>query len=134
MKDVSLADINCNVNNKAVASSVSVKGGDTVTFEWFHDNRRDDIISLSHKGPVTVWIAPRSSEGNGAVWTKIAEDGFSNGQWAVERLIANKGKYDVKLPASLATGDYLLRAEIIALHEAETNFLTNSVRGAQFYP
>ncbi|KAF8421452.1 putative endo-beta-1,4-glucanase D [Tirmania nivea] len=134
VKDVSSTAINCNVNNNAVASSVSVKGGDTVTFEWYHDNRGDDIIDLSHKGPVTVWIAPRSSEGNGEVWTKIAEDGFSNGQWAVERLIANKGKHDVKLPASLAPGDYLLRAEIIALHEADTNFQTNSVRGAQFYP
>ncbi|KAI5798017.1 putative endo-beta-1,4-glucanase D [Peziza echinospora] len=134
VKDVTQASINCNVNNRAVPSSVSVKNGDTVTFEWFHDNRGDDIIDLSHKGPVTVWIADRASNGEGAVWTKLAEDGFSNGKWAVEKLVANGGKHDVKLPANLASGDYLLRAEIIALHEAETSFLTNPARGAQFYP
>lgn len=134
MKDVSSTNINCNVNNRAVPSSVSVKGGDTVTFEWYHDNRADDIIDLSHKGPITVYIAPRSSNGNGAVWTKLSEDGLSNGKWAVENLVANGGKHDVKLPTSLAAGDYLLRAEIIALHEADTDFKVNSARGAQFYP
>ncbi|KAF8468941.1 glycosyl hydrolase family 61-domain-containing protein [Kalaharituber pfeilii] len=134
VKDVSSTAINCNVNNRAVPSSVTVKGGDIVTFEWYHNTRADDIIDLSHKGPITVWIAPRQSEGNGAVWTKLAEDGFSNGQWAVQKLVANRGKHDVKLPASLARGDYLLRAEIIALHEGETNYATNNARGAQFYP
>jgi len=134
VKDVAALSINCNANNRAVPSSVSVKGGDTVTVEWYHDNRSDDIIDLSHKGPLTVYIAPRSSDGNGAVWTKLAEDGYSNGQWAVERLVANKGKYDVKLPAGLAPGDYLLRAEIIAHHESDTDYKVNPARGAQFYP
>lgn len=134
IKDVTSTNINCNANNRAVASSVSVKGGDTVTFEWYHDNRADDIIDLSHKGPVTVYIAPRSSNGNGAVWTKLAEDGLSNGKWAVERLVANGGKHDVKLPSVLAPGDYLLRAEIIAHHESDTDYAKNSARGAQFYP
>ena len=38
MKDVTLKDIYCNTNNVPVPSAVSVKGGDTVTFEWYHDN------------------------------------------------------------------------------------------------
>jgi len=81
-----------------------------------------------------VYIAPTSSNGTGAVWTKLAESGYSHGKWAVEVLIANRGKHSVVLPSSLAPGDYLLRAEIIALHEADTDYLTNKGRGAQFYP
>src|SRR3954451_21240667 len=55
VKDVSKPDINCNVNNRKVAKSVAVNAGDEVTFEWYHDNRGDDIIDGSHKGPVTVY-------------------------------------------------------------------------------
>jgi lytic cellulose monooxygenase (C1-hydroxylating) len=37
------------------------------------------------------------------------------------------GKVDVKIPSDLAAGDYLLRAEVIALHTA------GQANGAQFY-
>ncbi|KAG0137805.1 glycosyl hydrolase family 61-domain-containing protein [Tuber indicum] len=77
---------------------------------------------------------PLFSQGAGNVWTKIAESGLSGGKWAVETLIANGGKHDVTLPTALAAGDYLLRAEIIALHEADTDYTVNPARGAQFYP
>lgn len=134
VKDFEKTDINCNANNRVVPQSVSVKAGDTIDFEWHHDNRGDDIIDLSHKGPILVYIAEAATNGNGAVWTKIAHEGFSNGKWAVERLVANGGKHSVKLPSTLAAGDYLIRAEIIAHHESDTSFYANSARGAQFYP
>lgn len=134
VKDATKEAINCNTNNKVVGSKVKVKGGDTVTFEWYHDKRGDDIIAESHKGPVTVYIAPLSSDGKGNVWTKLAEDGYSNGLWATERLVQNGGKHDVKIPSQLSPGDYILRAEIIALHEADTDYTKNPNRGAQFYP
>ena len=134
IKDVSSADIVCNSNNVAAPSSVSVNAGDKVTFEWYHDNRGDDIIDGSHQGPITVYIADAATNGKGGVWTKLYEDGFANGQWAVGKLIANGGKHSLTLPAALAAGDYLLRAEIIAHHESETDFTKNSARGAQFYP
>jgi cellulase len=37
VKDVSLTAINCNVDNRQVTKSVSVKSGDKLTFEWYHD-------------------------------------------------------------------------------------------------
>jgi cellulase len=37
------------------------------------------------------------------------------------------GKVDVKIPSDLAAGDYLLRAEVVALHTASGS------GGAQFY-
>lgn len=51
----------------------------------------------------------------------------------METLVANGGKHHVTLPSALAAGDYLLRAEIIALHEADTDYTVNPARGAQFY-
>jgi lytic cellulose monooxygenase (C1-hydroxylating) len=80
-----------------------------------------------------VYIAPTSSNGAGDVWVKLAEDGYSGGKWAVDTLIANKGKHSFTLPSVLADGDYLIRGEIIALHESDAAFNVNPVRGAQFY-
>lgn len=46
LKDVTSADMTCNVNNVATAKTVEVKSGDKVTFEWHHNSRdaSDDII------------------------------------------------------------------------------------------
>ncbi len=64
----------------------------------------------------------------GQKWFKVAEDGLdSAGKWGVDRLIANNGWVDFTLPSCLAAGDYLLRAEVIALHSA------GSQGQAQFY-
>jgi hypothetical protein len=38
----------------AVSKYVSVKSGDKLTFEWYHDSRNDDIIASSHYGPIQV--------------------------------------------------------------------------------
>ena len=80
-----------------------------------------------------VYIAPTSSNGAGDVWVKLAEAGFSGGTWAVDTLKANGGKHDFTLPSVLADGAYLIRSEIIALHEADVAFTSNPARGAQFY-
>lgn len=40
-------------------------------------------------------------------WFKIYEDGYSNGQWAVAKLIANQGKVTVTIPSCIAAGDYV---------------------------
>jgi lytic cellulose monooxygenase (C4-dehydrogenating) len=51
----------------------------------------------------------------GLQWFKIYQDGFnpSTNTWAVDTLIANKGKVSFKIPACIASGQYLLRHEII---------------------
>ncbi|KAF7586634.1 hypothetical protein BBP40_008544 [Aspergillus hancockii] len=126
--DVTSTDMTCNVNNKATAKTLEVKSGDKVTFEWHHDSRSasDDIIASSHNGPILTYIAPTDKGTAGSGWVKLAEEGYTNGKWAVENLIANKGKHSVTIP-DLAAGEYLLRPEIIALHEG------NREGGAQFY-
>ncbi|PBP28067.1 Cellulose-binding protein [Diplocarpon rosae] len=135
VKDVTSKDMTCNVNNVPTAKTIDVAAGDKITLQWHHDNNlpTDDIIASSHKGPVMAYLAPTASEGAGDVWVKVAEDGYANGKWGVENLIAAKGKFDVTLPAQLAPGEYLLRGEIIALHEGDASYATNPGRGAQFY-
>jgi len=62
-------------------------------------------------------------------WFKIWQDGFvaSNSTWGVDRLVANKGLQTFTIPSCIASGQYLLRTEIIALHAA------SSYPGAQLY-
>ncbi|KAI0018991.1 hypothetical protein F4780DRAFT_470642 [Xylariomycetidae sp. FL0641] len=138
VKDIDTPDIVCNVNGGKPASGfVTAAAGDTVSFEWYHDARGDDIIAASHVGPIITYIAPYT-EGDGftGIWSKIDEEGLAaDGQtWAVDNLLANQGKKDVTLPAALQAGKYLVRQEIIGLHEANEAYADNSARGAQFYP
>jgi cellulase len=73
-----------------------------------------------------VYIASAESNGEGDVWVKIQEDGLTGTTWGVDNFITNKGLVSVKIP-DLAPGEYLIRPEMIGLHEA-------SAQGkAQFY-
>lgn len=139
VKDLTSADLACNTKGStAVTDFVSMAAGDTISVEWYHDSRGDDIIASSHKGPIMTYIAPYTDgmDGTGSIWTKIDEEGYdsSSQTWAVDNLISNSGKKDFTLPANLAAGQYMLRQEIIGLHEADTAYDQNSARGAQFYP
>lgn len=68
-----------------------------------------------------------SGVGNG--WFKITEAGYNEatGKWAVDDLIAANGYQDIKIPTCIPNGQYLLRAELIALHSA------GGLGAAQFY-
>lgn len=115
------------------AASFEVAGGDKLQLQWHHNQGpapgdSDEPIAASHKGPVMVYVAPVSATGPAPAtgWVKIMEDGYVNGVSGVERFIANKGVIDVTLP-DLAAGEYLIRSEMIALHEA------SATGKAQFY-
>jgi len=96
-----------------------IAAGSTIGIQWHHNSNSasDDILDATHKGPVMVYLA-KSETGSGSVWFKIYEDGYVNGAWGVDRLIANKGRVDVTIPSDIAPGNYLLRGEVIALHNA----------------
>lgn len=62
-------------------------------------------------------------------WFKIDEAGLnSDGTWASDTLIANNNTWTVTIPSDIASGPYLMRHELLALHAAE------NTNGAQFYP
>ncbi|CAE6482665.1 unnamed protein product [Rhizoctonia solani] len=132
VKDLSSDAVACNVNNRAVSKTLEVSGGDVITFEFAHDNRGDDIMDPSHKGPVMVYVAPTSSNGAGAVWVKIHQEVYTNGQWASDKLIQNRGHVSITVP-NLKAGEYLFRPEIVTLHESDTAYNVNPARGVQLY-
>jgi len=116
-----------------------IKAGDTLTVEMHAQNGQrscaNEAIGGQHYGPVTVYMAKvsdaRTAAGTSAGWFKVSEGGLMSNNpdyWAVQVLNTNCGHWTFKVPSDLPSGDYLIRAEVIALHVA------GSAGGAQFYP
>ncbi|GAB7347300.1 hypothetical protein MBLNU459_g3383t1 [Dothideomycetes sp. NU459] len=142
--NVSSPDIICNsaantyVTPYPPTKVIEVPAGASVITEWHHTlagldtSDSADPIDKSHLGPIMVYMAKvddaTTTTVTGLKWFKIYEDGLdSNGTWAVNRLIDNAGKVSLDIPSCIESGQYLLRAELIALHGA------SSYPGAQFY-
>ncbi|KAF8899803.1 glycosyl hydrolase family 61-domain-containing protein [Gymnopilus junonius] len=140
--DVTSNDVICNGGINPYQQPVSqtiipVPAGAQVTAEWHHTltsagtGDSQDPIDSSHKGPITAYLAqvPSATQATvtGLKWFKIYEDGLDGTQWAVDKLIANKGLVSFTIPSCIPAGQYLLRVEIIALHAAST------YPGAQLY-
>ncbi|KAH8726990.1 glycoside hydrolase family 61 protein [Phaeosphaeriaceae sp. PMI808] len=140
---VSSNDVRCNVGGtKGVAGKCPVEAGGMVTVEMHQQNGdrscKNEAIGGAHYGPVMVYMSKvdDSSKADGSTgWFKIYENGWApaskgagdNDFWGVKDMNTCCGKVDVKIPAALKAGDYLLRAEVIALHTA------GSSGGAQLY-
>jgi len=77
-------------------------------------------IGGNHYGPVLVYMAKvaDAKTATSGSFFKVAEDGYTGttASWGTEILNANCGKRAFTVPKSLASGDYLVRAEAIALH------------------
>jgi len=136
--DVTSTDLTCNVSPSAAHGKCSVNPGDSVTVEM-HQQPGDrscanEAIGGAHYGPINIYLAKVSDSstavGSSSSWFKISEMGLPSSNpdyWATELLNDNCGHYTFTIPSGIAPGDYLLRAEVIALHVA------SSVGGAQFY-
>jgi cellulase len=81
-------------------------------------------------------VSDATTADGSAGWFKIFQDTWAknpsggsgdNDYWGTKDLNTCCGKMNVKIPSDLPSGDYLLRAEAIALHTA------GSSGGAQFY-
>ncbi|KAI0205666.1 fungal cellulose binding domain-containing protein [Astrocystis sublimbata] len=140
--NVNSNDIRCNVGGtRGVSGKCPVKAGSTVTVEM-HAQPNDrkcnqEAIGGAHYGPVNVYmskVSDASSADGSTPWYKIFADSWSQkgsvgdgDNWGTNDLNACCGKMDVVIPADTPSGDYLLRAEVIALHTA------GQAGGAQFY-
>ncbi|SPO04776.1 related to endoglucanase IV precursor [Cephalotrichum gorgonifer] len=115
-------DIACHRDSSPGAISVSVAAGEVLTLEW-------STWPKSHHGPVLDYLAPCGTAGCSTAqkekleWFKISEVGIvtpgvgDSGVWGADLLIANSFKWQVQIPEGLAAGEYVLRHEIISLHE-----------------
>ncbi|KAF2267678.1 glycoside hydrolase family 61 protein-like protein [Lojkania enalia] len=141
IQNVNDGNFACNSGFRTPVSTkvIDVKGGDRVGVQWGHviggaqfPNDPDNPIAKSHKGPTIFYMAKvdnaATATGQGLKWFKVFEDGLDgSGKWGVDRMIQSGGWVDMTMPTCIAPGNYLLRAEIIALHSA-------SYQGqAQFY-
>ncbi|RVD84282.1 uncharacterized protein DFL_006043 [Arthrobotrys flagrans] len=122
--DVTSTDITCNVNgsNGANVAVINANAGDTIEVQWDTSTHPGPIVH-SLQGPLA---SAKSASGVGD-WFKIQELNYVNGKWANEVVAANAGKFSFNLPSNLASGEYLLRSEMLALHASQT------LEGAQFY-
>ncbi|KAH6715416.1 glycoside hydrolase family 61 protein [Leptodontidium sp. MPI-SDFR-AT-0119] len=134
---VSSTDIRCNVGGtKGVSGLCPITAGDNVTVEMHAQpgdrSCKNEAIGGNHFGPVIIYmskVANAQTNAGAGSWFKIDEEGYNptTKKWGTDSLNANCGKRSFKVPSTLAPGDYLLRAEAIALHAA------SSSGGAQFY-
>ncbi|KAF2113310.1 cel1 protein precursor [Lophiotrema nucula] len=128
IKDLTTVNIRC--NNAGVLGTGqlgSVAAGATIKTHWKQWTHRP--------AAVMIYMAPCPSagcdswDGTGKVWFKIAHTGLisgtqNNGTWAGDQ-ITDTLEWTVKVPATLAPGQYLIRHELLALHQANN---------PQFYP
>jgi hypothetical protein len=134
--DVTSQYLACNGDpNPTTPSSkiIPVTAGTNVTAIWRHTltSGADDVMDASHLGPTIAYLKKvsdaTSDPGSGGGWFKIQEDGYNNGVWGTSKVIQNQGRHPIHIPDCIAPGQYLLRAEMIALHAA------SSYPGAQLY-
>lgn len=129
-------DFVCNTGgSRGVAGKCPVAAGSTVTVEM-HQQPNDrkcgaEAIGGMHWGPVQGWLAKVTDaskvDPTTAGWFKFHITGWSKNPsgrtgdddwWGTRDLNNCCGRMDMKIPADLAPGDYLLRAEALALHAA----------------
>ncbi|KAL6884404.1 glycoside hydrolase family 61 protein [Trichoderma evansii] len=123
-------DIICHKNATNAGGHASVKAGDSVLFQWVP-------VPWPHPGPVVDYLANCNGDCETVDKTTLEFfkidgigliSGGDPGNWGSDVLIANNNTWVVQIPKDLATGNYVLRHEIIALHSSE------EVDGAQNYP
>lgn len=137
MTDVSSPSMACNAGTKPASSTCGAAAGGDFTVEM-HQQPNDrscgsEAIGGNHFGPVMIYMAKvqdaAAADPAGLSWFKVDEEGYDSAtkKWGTDSLNANCGKRTFKIPAKIPAGDYLVRAEAIALHTA------SQAGGAQFY-
>ncbi|KAI0152751.1 lytic polysaccharide monooxygenase [Xylariaceae sp. FL1272] len=131
-------EIICHRGSANARAHALVKAGDRIQLQWHG-------WPQSHKGPVMDYLAScgenkpcETVDKNDLRFFKIDEMGLINGTnatvggpgglWASDLLIANNNSWVVEIPSEIKPGFYVLRTEIIALHNA------SNALGAQNYP
>ena len=136
VQNVQSNDLACNGASNQIMTTdkiINVEAGSTVKAVWRHtlQSGPNDVMDASHKGPTLAYLKKvdnaLTDSGIGGGWFKIQEDGYNGGNWGTSKVITNGGLHSITIPKCIPNGQYLLRAEMIALHGA------GSSGGAQLY-
>ncbi|KAF1924513.1 carbohydrate-binding module family 1 protein [Didymella exigua CBS 183.55] len=142
IEDYTSTALQCNVSPAAASGKCGFAAGDTVTIEMHQHNTRlctEEGIGGAHWGPVLAYMSKvddAATADGSSEFFKVYENTWKkapgstqgdNDYWGTKDLNYNCGKLDFTIPEDIAPGDYLLRAEAIALHAA------SSSGGAQHY-
>ncbi|KAL8943039.1 MAG: hypothetical protein Q9216_001327 [Gyalolechia sp. 2 TL-2023] len=129
IRPITSQDMACGVNgNKGVARICPANSGSQLTFNFrdWPDGSQPGSLDKSHMGPCSIYMkkvdnAAADNNAAGPGWFKIFEEDYDNssGKWCTEKIMANNGKLSVNLPTDMAGGYYLVRPELLALHEAD---------------
>ncbi|GJC98494.1 glycosyl hydrolase family 61 [Colletotrichum higginsianum] len=125
-------DIICHVGAEPAPIAAKVTAGSNLTVFWTAD------WPESHHGPMMDYLAPCNGDCAGVnkadlQFFKIDAVGLVDGtkapgRWGSDDMLANNRSWTMTIPAGIAAGQYVLRHETIALHEAGRE------GGAQNYP
>ncbi|KAF1961355.1 hypothetical protein CC80DRAFT_437093 [Byssothecium circinans] len=123
------ADMFCGISPAAASEVCEVAAGSALTVEMHaQPNQRScsqPAIGGNHYGPVLIYMAKvaDAKTAKSGSFFKVAEDGYTGttASWGTEILNANCGKRAFTVPKNIASGDYLVRAEAIALHAGAGN-------------
>ncbi|KAJ2370627.1 hypothetical protein IW150_004896, partial [Coemansia sp. RSA 2607] len=83
---------------------LTITGGTNVTFQYRHADtpsvKNIDVMSKSHIGPCTVYMALASSKGEGDAWFKVFEESYDTKvkKWCTNKVIDNNGKLIFRIP------------------------------------
>ncbi|KAF2180631.1 carbohydrate-binding module family 1 protein [Zopfia rhizophila CBS 207.26] len=125
-----LQTVNIRCNNKGVLGtglSATIAAGDKIKTHWTQWTHRPSAVMIyMAKCPSS---GCNNWDGAGKVWFKISHEGLmsgtqNGGKWAGD-IIVDTLDWTVTIPASLAPGEYLIRHELLALHQRDN---------PQFYP
>ncbi|KAI1134244.1 lytic polysaccharide monooxygenase [Hypoxylon sp. FL0543] len=124
-------EIICHRGAKNAKGHAPISAGGIVHIQW-------NGWPESHKGPVMDYLALcdgscETVDKDALRFFKIDQVGLVDGSeapglWGSDRLIANNNSWMVEIPRQIQPGFYVLRTEIIALHNASYEI------GAQNYP
>lgn len=135
--DVTSDNLSCGQGaaNLKAPLSADAKAGSQIDFSWASG---ETTVPWPHNvGPMMTYLAQCSGDcadfsSLDAKWVKIDEAGREGnqpaGDWIQATTVHVNKSYSMKLPDNLPAGNYLMRHEIIALHNAQSEGL------AEFYP
>jgi len=132
VKGAMSVDMNCGASSKPAALVANVMPGDMMRFNWMGAYGNNWVHDT---GPMMNYLASCGDQtcdkfdSTQAKWFKISQDGrqSSGGLW-MQALVKAGGTANVTIPSNIKPGNYLMRHELIAIHNGQT------MGGAEFYP